>query len=97
MYCPNCNEKISDNAKNCPQCGIDIDDFKPSVSLSDKGGIMWGMLGFFLPCLISIIVYFIVRDTKPKNAQVFLMGIVLNVVSSIILIFYSCIFFFFLQ
>lgn len=97
MRCENCNRVIDDDLDKCPKCGASISKLKSSVSLSDKGGFLWGMLGFFLPCLISIILYFIILDTKPTNAKALLIGIILNIVLSIIVIFYSGLFIFFIN
>ena len=48
----------------------------PTANPSDRGGIGWFLLGFFLSGLIAIILYFVWRREYPKRAKSILIGFV---------------------
>ncbi len=51
MYCKNCGNNINDNAVVCPNCGVQVGEFKstdtqkPSADLPQKGNAV-GIVGF---------------------------------------------------
>ncbi len=49
----------------------------------DKGGILWGVVGFLIP-IVGIVLYFVWKSTKPKTAKVALMGALISVGISLV-------------
>lgn len=64
-YCKNCGKEIADKAVICPHCGVPQEKLAVSV---DSGNFGWWILGFFFP-VVGLILYFLWKETKPKNAK----------------------------
>ena len=63
VKCPECKEKVSSKAKNCPHCGYTI---------KNKTKIGCGTLILFfllLPIVVGIIVTSIISDSTPSNQK----------------------------
>jgi heme/copper-type cytochrome/quinol oxidase subunit 2 len=86
-YCSNCGQEIKAGADICLSCGKIVGGQNKVASSSDTGGLMWTVLGFFLP-LIGLILYFVWKTEQPKNAasagKGALIGVVVSVFSYII-------------
>ena len=94
MYCSNCGNKINDNERYCPYCGVEQNPTSNvSTSNDDTGSIGWGVLGFFIP-LVGIILYCVWRNEKPLNAKVSLKGAIISIIAYVVLIvvYFICIF-----
>lgn len=94
MYCSNCGNKINDNERYCPYCGVEQKSTSNvSTSNDDTGSIGWGVLGFFIP-LVGIILYCVWRNEKPLNAKVSLKGAIISIIAYVVLIvvYFICIF-----
>ena len=86
MYCSNCGNKINDNERYCPYCGVEQNSTSNvSTSNDDTGSIGWGVLGFFIP-LVGIILYCVWRNEKPLNAKVSLKGAIISIIAYVVLI-----------
>ena len=88
-YCFNCGKEVSDNAEYCMNCGVALS--KPVGE--DKGGFLWGLLGFFVP-IVGLILFLIWKDQKPKTAKTAGIGALVNVIASFIFTFIYFIFIF---
>ena len=69
-YCTNCGHKVDSNAYVCIHCGIKLES-NVSNQLSntdDKGGIGWGILGFFVP-MAGLVLYLVWKNEKPNSAK----------------------------
>lgn len=64
-YCSNCGTEVNANQAVCLQCGVST---KKAFDIEDKGGFVWGLLGFFVP-IAGLVLYLIWMDTKPKTAK----------------------------
>lgn len=69
-FCSNCGTEVNDNQAVCLQCGVST---KKAFDIEDKGGFVWGLLGFFVP-IAGLVLYLIWMDTKPKTAKAAGMG-----------------------
>jgi uncharacterized membrane protein YvbJ len=77
MFCPNCGKPISENARFCENCGAPLNaqsappengfDYH-SEKRTDDNNIGYGFLGFFVP-VAGIILYFLWKDSQPRNAR----------------------------
>lgn len=76
MYCWNCGEEIDKNAVVCVSCGAAQTELK--VAQKDNGGLLWGLLGFFIP-IVGLILYLVWKDEKPKTAKAAGLGAVISV------------------
>ena len=79
-FCKNCGNQIDDNVSFCPHCGA-TQETKPAVT--DKGGFLWGLLGFCIP-IVGLILFLVWKDSKPKTAKAVGIGALICVVISII-------------
>ena len=52
-YCPNCGNKVDENAYICVKCGVKLKN-NNSISSNDDGNFVWGLLGFAIP-LVGLI------------------------------------------
>ncbi len=93
-YCPNCGEKVDNNAYVCVRCGFKLRSDNVENS-NDNGSIAWGILGFLVP-IAGIIIYFIMKKDNPKNSKMAIRGSLINLclnfvlfVISIIMIIFS--------
>ena len=66
-YCSNCGEKLGCDQEVCLNCGKII-KVQMSNSIIDKGGIGWGLLGFFVP-IVGFLLYLFWKDENPLNAK----------------------------
>lgn len=64
-YCNKCGKELIDEAYVCTGCGVRQ---TPLSAPRDKGGIGWGLLGFFVP-IAGLILYLLWQGTHPKNAK----------------------------
>ena len=51
---------------------------------ADDGSVLWAIVGFLVP-LIGLILYFVWKDTKPKNAKMAGMGALVGAIANTIL------------
>lgn len=86
-YCRNCGAEISDVQDICLSCGKIL---KPrllsSTNQADTGNWAWGILGFFFP-LAGVIIYFVLRKSKPRTAKVVGKGALVSLILWIVSIF----------
>lgn len=79
MYCRNCGKEIDESVQFCQFCGekqvqsnvaeeVKTVEIKNSVSVDDKGGFLWGLLGFLVP-IVGLILYLCWQNEMPKNAK----------------------------
>lgn len=66
-YCTNCGNKVDSNAFVCIHCGVKLRN-DISNNAVDKGGIGWGLLGFFVP-VVGLILYLVWKNEKPNTAK----------------------------
>ena len=52
---------------------------------NDKGGFLWGLLGFCIP-IVGLILFLVWKDSKPKSAKAAGIGALVSVV--IVVIYY---------
>lgn len=75
-YCYYCGNEMKDNQELCLACGKLVNQKQSSVS--DTGGFLWGLLGFFVP-IAGLILYLLWRDDYPLNSQAAGLGALINV------------------
>lgn len=79
-FCKNCGDDIDDAAVICPKCGV-AQSSTPEVV--DKGGFLWGLLGYCVP-LVGLILFLVWKDTKPKTSKAAGIGALVSVIIAII-------------
>ena len=50
---------------------------------NDKGGFLWGLLGFCIP-IAGLILFFVWKESKPKSAKAAGIGALVSVVIAVI-------------
>ena len=55
----------------------------PQANPNDKGGCLWGGLGFLIP-VAGLILYFVWKREKPKTARALLIGAIVGIVVDIV-------------
>lgn len=50
---------------------------------NDKGGFLWGLLGFCIP-IVGLILFLVWKDSKPKSAKAAGIGALVSVVISVV-------------
>lgn len=58
---------------------------KMNENANDKGGFLWGLLGFCIP-IVGLILFLVWKDSKPKSAKAAGIGALVSVV--IVVIYY---------
>lgn len=94
MYCKNCGKELNEKYSVCLNCGVPIEgnqvnknEVKENNNVTnedDKGGFLWGLLGFLVP-LVGLILFLVWRDSKPRTAKVVGKGALVSVILSIAL------------
>ncbi len=85
-YCYNCGKKVEENAYVCVSCGVKLKDNNETYSeASDDNSVGFGILGFFVP-LAGLIIYFTMKDSKPKSSKSALKGALISIVVNFILV-----------
>ena len=83
-YCKNCGNQIDDSAVACPQCGAQQNSVNiPVPVVVDKGGFLWGLLGFCVP-IVGLILFLVWRDSKPRTGKAAGIGALVSVIVSIV-------------
>ena len=80
MFCSCCGNEIPDNSISCQYCGMPISNNKPL----DSGNIWFCFLGYCVP-IAGLILYFVWKDQKPKNAKRCIQGFLISIILSIII------------
>ena len=83
-YCRQCGKPISDVAVICPSCGAQ--QGVPPTQRPDRGGFLWGLLGFFVP-IAGLILYLLWRDERPRTAKAAGIGALVSVIGQVVLTF----------
>lgn len=50
---------------------------------NDKGGFLWGLLGFCIP-LVGLILFLVWKDSKPKSAKAAGIGALVSVILGVV-------------
>lgn len=50
---------------------------------NDKGGFLWGLLGFCIP-LVGLILFLVWKDSKPKTAKTAGIGALVSVIIAVV-------------
>lgn len=85
-YCSNCGYLLDESSEFCPSCGINLNNYLHNFNknITDKGGIALGILGFIFP-IVGLILYLILKDTKPKNAKSAGKGALISVITGVVI------------
>ena len=84
MFCKKCGNEIPDNAITCQNCGCNVND-----NPLDSGNLGYSLLGCCIP-IAGLILYFVWKDQKPKNAKRCIQGFFVSVI--IFIIYYVLVF-----
>lgn len=79
-YCKNCGSVLEDGATFCTSCGSS----QGPAPVTDNGGFGWNLCGFCAPPIVTLILYLVWKDSKPKTAQAICHGALFNVILSIV-------------
>lgn len=79
-YCSKCGLEIDDRAAACPHCGAQQQAKAPAA---DKGGFLWGLLGFCIP-IVGLILFLVWKGDKPKTAKAAGLGALISVIISVV-------------
>lgn len=82
-YCPNCGNKVDENAYICVKCGVKLKN-NNSISSNDDGNFVWGLLGFAIP-LVGLVLYLSMKDSNPNNAKMAGKGALISVIIGFVL------------
>ncbi|XMB72449.1 hypothetical protein RJI07_00760 [Mycoplasmatota bacterium WC30] len=64
--CQNCGAFVNENQDFCLECGKKI---QRTDSVNESGGtFLYGLFSFFIP-LLGLILWLVLRDSKPKAAK----------------------------
>ena len=74
-YCLNCGKEVDNNQEYCMNCGVALS--KPKKE--DKGGFLWGLVGFLVP-ILGLIFFIIWREEKPKTSKAVGIGALVSVI-----------------
>ena len=77
-FCKKCGAEINEQASECPRCGA-----AQTPQAADKGGFLWGLLGFCIP-LVGLILFLVWRDTKPVTSKAAGLGALVGVIIGIV-------------
>lgn len=88
-YCSNCGNKIDSNADVCVKCGVLLN--KPKENTVDKGGIGYGILGFFIP-IVGLIIYICWKSERPKSAKNAGLGALISTILSFLIVIFIFVF-----
>lgn len=50
---------------------------------NDKGGFLWGLLGFCIP-IVGLILFLVWKDSKPKSAKAAGIGALVSVIIAVV-------------
>ena len=79
-YCYYCGNKIDDNADICLGCGRVINQ------KSKKGDkVLFAILSFLAP-IVSIVLYFVLKQSRKVSSRVIIIGILIRILVTILLI-----------
>ena len=59
------------------------------IRVKDEGGCLWWFLGFIVPFVVDLIIYLILKDTKPKTAHDFGWGAVWSYLGGVVVFLFS--------
>ncbi len=61
---------------------------KVSLDIEDRGGFLWGLVGFFAP-ILGILLYLLMKRSFPRNAKACAIGVIvdISVVVALILVY----------
>ena len=82
MYCKNCGKEIFPDQNICSNCGAQ----QQPIQEKDSGGFGYGVLGFFFP-FIGLILFLVLRESKPNTAKAAGIGALIPIVLPISYIF----------
>lgn len=77
-YCRKCGTALDDNAVYCTTCGNNQNNIVTVPVKEDKGGFLWGLLGFFVP-VAGLVLYLVWKYDKPKTARAAGIGAIISV------------------
>ncbi|WP_317367029.1 zinc-ribbon domain-containing protein [uncultured Tyzzerella sp.] len=77
MFCKNCGKDIPDNSVTCQNCGASVGN------PIDTDNIGYFFLGCCIP-VAGIILYFVWKDQKPKNAKKCIIGALVSIGAGVI-------------
>lgn len=81
----------SGNQQQGSSSSYDSREYAP-IRVKDEGGCLWWFLGFIVPFVVDLIIYLILRDTKPKTAHDFGWGAVWSYLGGVVVfLFTTCI------
>lgn len=88
MYCHNCGQQVDDSATFCPNCGIQLSNFRTDTRKQGENSCTLALVGFILSFIIaipglicSIIAYRKCVDEKLNGKGYALAGIIISSVS----------------
>lgn len=91
MFCKNCGKEIDDKAVVCVNCGVPVSSYpatKPApVNEEDRSNAGINFLSFLIP-VVGIILYFVQRDEKPKEARGALRWALISLVAEVVISFF---------
>ncbi len=98
--CSDCGKLLPDNATECPNCysknrtAVSSKPFKSNYKANrgleknyDSDSIGYVILGFFLPPIVSLILYFVWKDNYPQRASCCLKGMLIGLGLVVLLVF----------
>lgn len=88
-YCRNCGAQIDEKAVVCVHCGRAVAPQQPAVR-QDKGGFLWGLLGFLVP-LVGFILWIMWHKERPNTGKAAGIGAIIGVALSIVLSILACV------
>lgn len=54
-----------------------------NTNVNDKGGFLWGLLGFCIP-IVGLILFLVWKDSKPKTAKAAGVGALISVIIGVL-------------
>ena len=88
-YCPQCGNQLAPNTQVCPWCGAPQNhqtaNPPPDANKEDRGGFLWGLLGFFVP-IVGLILFLIWRKECPRTAKAVGIGALVGVIVAVVLL-----------
>lgn len=86
MFCPKCGAEIDDKAVMCVNCGSTVTPMAPVgiQPMEDNPSTLLKIVCFLVP-IVGLILYLVMKDTRPVSAKAYGKWALISVIVSVVL------------